>query len=285
MSAWILLRGLTREARHWGPFPQLLRRELAGLRDAPDAPADVALLELAGNGSANAVPAPPDVGRMMALLRAEAAARGLGAPYRLLGMSLGGMVAAAWAQRHPAEIERLVLVNTSMRPFCGVAQRLRPAAWPAVLQLAACRPAPEKSERIIHELTCNRRDSVAADIAAWTDIRRSAPVSAANGLRQLWAAARFRAERSAPHCPTLLLSSAADRLVDPACSARIAARWSAAHAIHPWAGHDLPHDDPQWTAAAIRDWLRAVEGAAGPDGLRRGLDHVDFRQQPHDAGP
>jgi pimeloyl-ACP methyl ester carboxylesterase len=114
------------------------------------------------------------------------------------------------------------------------------------------------SERIIHSATCRRNDAVAADIAAWTQIRRSAPVSAANSLRQLWAAACFRADRPAPRCPVLLLSSESDCLVDPACSVRIAAGWSAAHAVHPWAGHDLPHDDPHWTGKTVSDWLRTV---------------------------
>jgi pimeloyl-ACP methyl ester carboxylesterase len=196
---------------------------------------------------------------MMAFVRSGAAERGMRAPYRLLAMSLGGMVATAWAQRYPDEIERLILVNTSMQPFCSMTQRLRPAAWPALACLAAGWRDAKESEWIIHTLTCHRSDTFSDDIAAWTEIRRTAPVSAVNGLRQLWAAARFRADRQAPHCPVLLLSSASDRLVDPVCSARIAAQWGATHATHPWAGHDLPHDDPQWTSKTIGDWLRGVE--------------------------
>jgi hypothetical protein len=84
-------------------------------------------------------------------------------------------------------------------------------------------------------------------------------VSAASALRQLWAAARFRAPHAPPRCLTLLLSSAADGLVDPVCSARIATRWGSAHAEHSWAGHDLPHDDPAWTCGRIGEWLRSVD--------------------------
>ena len=57
-------------------------------------------------------------------------------PYSVLAMSLGGMVATAWAQRYPAEVERLVLINTSMRPFSRAQQRLRRAAWPDLLRIA-----------------------------------------------------------------------------------------------------------------------------------------------------
>jgi pimeloyl-ACP methyl ester carboxylesterase len=261
MSTWILLRGLTREARHWGFFPALFSRELDSFAVAEER---TTLLELPGNGRENALRAPLDVLEMMRFVRSGAAALGLPAPYRLLAMSLGGMVGTAWAQRYPEEIERLVLVNTSMQPFCRMTERLRPAAWPALAYLLGAWPNPETSERIIHDLTCNRSDTIIDDIAAWAEIRRTAPVSAANGLRQLWAAARFRADRQAPRCPVLLLSSKSDRLVDPACSARIAAQWEAGgagatHAMHPWAGHDLPHDDPEWVSKTICDWLLAVE--------------------------
>jgi pimeloyl-ACP methyl ester carboxylesterase len=253
MSTWILLRGLTREARHWGSFPALFDRELDSFAVAEER---MMLLELPGNGRKNALRAPLDVLEMMTLVRSRAVALGMPAPYRLLGMSLGGMVGTAWAQRYPKEIERLVLINTSMQPFCRTTERLRPTAWPVLARLAGVWPNPATSERIIHALTCNRSDTVVDDIAAWAEIRRTAPVSAANGLRQLWAAARFRADRQAPRCPILLLSSKADRLVDPACSAHIAEQWGATHATHPWAGHDLPHDDPEWVGKTICDWLK-----------------------------
>jgi pimeloyl-ACP methyl ester carboxylesterase len=258
MSTWILLRGLTREARHWGSFPAMFGREC---NPGANTGEPVTLLELPGNGPENALRTPLGVLEMMEFVRSRAAALGLRAPYRLLAMSLGGMVGTAWAQRYPEEIERLVLINTSMQPFCRLTERLRPAAWPVLAHLAGIWRNPEKSERIIHALTCNRGDTAIDDIAAWTEIRRAAPVSAANGIRQLWAAARFRADRHAPHCPVLLLSSRSDRLVDPACSARIATQWGAGavHATHPWAGHDLPHDDPEWTSKTICAWLLTME--------------------------
>ncbi|MDF3831688.1 alpha/beta hydrolase, partial [Cupriavidus basilensis] len=57
---------------------------------------------------------------------------------------------------------------------------------------------------------------------------------------------------------TLVISSKTDRLVDPACSARLAAAWSVPHRRHPWAGHDLPHDDPAWLAATVAHWLQTA---------------------------
>jgi pimeloyl-ACP methyl ester carboxylesterase len=252
MSQWILLRGLTREARHWGAFPESFGAATGGERG-------VTLIDLPGNGAERTEPAPPDVAGMAAFVRARAAALGIEGPYRLLAMSLGAMVATEWAARHPDDIERLVLINTSMRPYARMAERLRPAAWQALARVAVSWTRPMRCERIIHALTCNRRDTITADVATWAVLRDTAPVGAASGLRQLWAAARFRAPDEPPRCPALLLSSAADGLVDPVCSVRIASRWGAAHAVHPWAGHDLPHDDPAWTCRTIVAWLRQID--------------------------
>jgi pimeloyl-ACP methyl ester carboxylesterase len=160
-------------------------------------------------------------------------------------------------------VERLVLVNTSMRPYSRARERLRPSAWPALVRVAldwrGDDPADggNVAEPLIHALTCQRRDTLADDLASWRAIRADAPVTRANALRQLAAAARFRVVRM-PRCPVLVLSSSGDRLVDPACSARLARAWGATHVAHPWAGHDLPHDDPQWLLDALHAWRPAT---------------------------
>ncbi|MGV7241147.1 alpha/beta fold hydrolase [Caballeronia sp. M23-90] len=252
MNAWILLRGLTREGRHWGKFLEHLRLEAARPGD------QVTLLDLPGNGRESVLAAHLNVSDMTIFVRSRAAAAGLKPPYRLLAMSLGGMVATDWAQRYPEDIERLVLINTSMRPFAAMQERLQLAAWPQLLRAAALWNDPLRCEGIIHGVTCNRTDTFDDDLAVWTTIRRVAPVSAKNALRQLWAAARFRAGEQAPACPTLLLSSKMDHLVKAVCSERIAKQWQAEHRQHAWAGHDLPHDDPVWTADAIAGWLKTL---------------------------
>jgi pimeloyl-ACP methyl ester carboxylesterase len=251
MSTWILLRGLTRETRHWGRLPDMLRDALDGAR--------VLLIDLPGNGEFAHLRAPAAVAGMVGFVRDAASQTGAAGPYRVLAMSLGGMVATDWAQRYPGEIERLVLINTSMRPFSRMHERLRPSAWPGVLRAAAHWSDAPRVERAIHKLTCERVATLGADLDAWSEIRHSAPVSRGNALRQLWAAARFTAAAAAPCCPLLVLASAADRLVDPVCSAKLATAWGAAHCAHPWAGHDLPHDDPAWTTAQVRAWIEQVQ--------------------------
>ncbi|WOD16463.1 alpha/beta fold hydrolase [Paraburkholderia kirstenboschensis] len=283
MSTWILLRGLTRETRHWGCLPDVLR-EATGA-------SGVSLIDLPGNGAFAHLRAPATVADMVDFVRiaavqggaagigaaglgaAGSGATGLGAvrtgptdiitrgPFNVLAMSLGGMVATAWAQRYPAEIGRLVLINTSMRPFSRVHERLRPSAWPGLLTIAMHWSDAVRAESGIHRLTCNNVDTLKADLQSWSMIRRSAPVSRGNALRQLWAAARFTAGAAKPACALLILSSHDDRLVDPVCSTKLAAAWGATHREHAWAGHDLPHDDPAWVGEQVSAWLahEAVE--------------------------
>ncbi|MCJ0765645.1 alpha/beta fold hydrolase [Variovorax terrae] len=256
---WVLLRGLSREARHWGQFPAQLQARLA--------PCAVTLLDLPGNGVHWPQRTPGQVDGLLAAARAELAGRGLAPPFGLVAMSLGGMVATAWAQQHGPELSRLVLINTSMRPFSGITERLRPAHWPRLARLVLRWREAAEVEDAIHRLTCRHTASRAQDLAEWLEIRRSAPVSAANALRQLWAAARFRAGAAAPACPTLVLSGRGDALVNPVCSQRIAAAWGCAHEQHPWAGHDLPHDDAGWTCEAIAHWLQTLPAPAAQPGL------------------
>ncbi|MGC1176076.1 alpha/beta fold hydrolase [Polaromonas sp.] len=245
--SWVLLRGLTREARHWGTLPERLAHTLETDK--------VVTLDLPGNGVFHAQRSPASAHRMVDFARHQLQSQGVPPPWQLLAMSLGGMVAADWAQRYPREVARLVLINTSMRPFSTLTERLRPASWPQLATLAARWQDAPWAERAIHRLTCQETALREADIAAWVHIRQTAPVSLANAGRQLAAAARFSCAPQAPPCPVLVLSSSADRLVDPRCSQRLAAAWQASHQVHPWAGHDLPHDDAGWVCGRIAHWL------------------------------
>ena len=249
-GAWVLLRGLTRESRHWGDFPLLLRSELGR--------PEVVMLDLPGNGLLHGEPSRARVEEMAAFCRAQLMRRAVDPPYHVLGLSLGAMVAVAWAAGHPGEIAGAVLVNTSLRPYCGAMQRLRPGAWPALLRLALLDGSPRMREETVLRLTAARppadREALLRDWIAW---RRECPVTRANALRQLWAASRYRAPARAPLERLLLLASRGDRRVDPECSRRLAGAWQVELREHPDAGHDLPLDDGGWVAMQDRLWVAA----------------------------
>lgn len=247
MSRWVFLRGWARESRHWERFPEVFRREL------PDA--EVTAPDLPGNGTLHRERSAIAIAGMADHARARMPVAQAHGPFHLLGLSMGGMACIAWATRHPQEVAALVLVNTSVRPFSAAHRRLRPRIYPAILRVLLERDERQR-QALVARLTTRDSASDAALVERWAGWSRQYPLTRANALRQLLAAARFRAARDAPRCPVLVLASARDALVDPDCSRRLATAWGARLAIHPDAGHDLTLDDPEWVAAQVRAWLR-----------------------------
>lgn len=246
MDTWILLRGLTREATHWGTFPDALRQAVPAARWV--------MLDLPGNGQFHRDRSPLTVQAMAQACRDEMARQGVAPPYHLLAMSLGAMVATEWSRVAPAEVAGCVLINTSMRPFSPFFHRLKPRNYLALLKLALLRTSAHAIERTVWRLTSNRPDMPADVVATWTATRAERPVAPLNALRQLVAGARYRAPADAPVRNLLLLSSVQDGLVDVRCSRALAHVWQRPLALHPWAGHDLPLDDPAWVVRQVRDW-------------------------------
>lgn len=256
MTTWVLLRGLAREARHWGAFRGLL---------AASVPAgdEVVAVDLAGNGSRRHLRTPSTVhGIAQDVRRAVAASHP--PPYVLVAVSLGGMVATEWALRHPAEVQGCVLVNSSLGRFSPPWHRMRTRALLELAVLSFVRDAQARERRVLR-LTSNLPVD-AETAAAWARYARESPVARLNAWRQLWAAAGYRPPRRRPGVPLLLLASTHDRLVDVRCSRALAQAWACPLHEHPRAGHDLPLDDPRWIIARLRDWPppRTSPGCGSP---------------------
>lgn len=247
-APWVLLRGLMREQGHWGDFPDRFA-ETMGTRPV--------LVDLPGNGERFREESPARVADMAQAVRDSLGAQNLTPPYRVLALSLGAMVTTAWAQQAPEEIETAVLVNTSLRPLSPFYRRLRPAAYPTLLRVAAGRLDARGIEQAILKLTTRSQDVSVLD--HWLALRDQHPVSTRNALRQLLAAMRYQAPQASPFRSLLLICSAADGLVHPDCSRSLAQRWNAALSEHPTAGHDLPFDDAEWLIDTLRRWAERVD--------------------------
>lgn len=245
MATWIFLRGLTRESRHWGEFIGQFQQALPHQT--------LVTLDLAGNGRLNHQRSVSRVEDMVADCRLQLALRHIAPPYHLLAMSLGAMVAVAWAQSRPEEVAAQVLINTSLRPFSPFYQRLRPANYARLLRLLLPAATPQDWERAILQMTSRGGHEVV--LPHWLALRHSHPVSRLNALRQLLAAARYAAPAQPLRTPTLLLGSAQDQLVSVQCTLALARQWRCEHRIHPTAGHDLPLDAGPWVAEQVREWL------------------------------
>jgi len=248
VSTWVLLRGLTRERRHWGDFPEILKRAFCDT--------EVYAIDLPGNGSLNAQESPMRVTEMAESCRRQLRDVGAAPPYNVVAMSLGAMVAIAWATRNPEDISGCVLINTSLRSLSPFHHRLRPQNYLKLASLLMPGCDPRFRESVILQITSNLPTSP-EKLSEWSAYARENPVSSRNALRQLLAAVRYVPPSVKPLPPVLILCSARDQLVDPRCSKTLATRWNSAFAEHLSAGHDLPLDDAPWVAEQIRRWLGA----------------------------
>jgi len=251
MRDWIFIRGLVREAGHWGDFPIAFREAFPEAR--------VRFVDLPGNGVNHQGSAPLSVAAMTDAVREQAQRDGATRPY-LLALSLGGMVACDWAQRKPEELSGVVLVNTSFGGYSPAHHRFRVQIMPTLLRSLRDRDLVHRERRQLG-ITSSRTELHDLMAPRWAGIARARPVSKKNALRQMIAAVRFRPSRQPPKVPHLVLCGGGDRLVEPSCSRVIAEAWGAELRTHPTAGHDLSLDAGPWMLDQIGAWLRALPGA------------------------
>lgn len=248
MTTWVLLRGLMREVRHWGEFPMQFQHATGAQ--------NVVTLNFPGNGNLYAQSSPVSVAEMAQHCRAQLKQLGYAPPYRVLALSLGAMVAAEWGQQQPDEIEKLVLINTSLAPHNPFYHRLRPANYPALIRFLIYGSTAQREDLILRLTSTQKRSAQQRNalLEQWIGYAREYPVARANILRQLRAAISYRAAATAPPVPVLLLAGQQDRLVNVKCSLALAQRWGCAIKLHPAAGHDLPLDDGIWVTQQIQEW-------------------------------
>lgn len=245
-TTWVFLRGLVRQHRHWEDFPALFQAAFPEV--------NVVLLDLPGNGDLCHEESPASVPEMVDDLRLQLQGYGVQGSVRLLAISLGGMIGIDWMQRYPEEIERAVLMNTSLSRMSPFTERLRPDNYVEMLK-SLLFYSDVKRERTILDISTNLYPHKQALAEKWAAYARLQPTTRMNFLRQLFAAGTYRAPAQRPHEHVLLLQSLGDHLVDPVCSTRIAESWRWPLVSHPTAGHDLTLDDGPWVIEQIRLWL------------------------------
>jgi len=237
----VCIRGLLREARHWGVFATLLQRRFPG--------AQIITPDIPGNGRLNHLISPDSIAGMTEALRAQVASR---RNLTLIAISMGGMIAIDWMTRYPDEVKSAVLINTSVRRLSPFYHRLRFSAGFRILKMLFHSPAQREAD--ILALTSSQFANDTAQLAAWQSWQRQTPVSLKNAVRQCRAAIRFTLHTQ-PQQPVLIVASKADRLVDYRCSARLAQALHAEYIQHETAGHDLPLDQPEWLVEVIFRWM------------------------------
>jgi pimeloyl-[acyl-carrier protein] methyl ester esterase len=164
---------------------------------------------------------------------------------------MGGMVGLDWAQRFPAEVAGVILLNSSTGDQ-PVSWRLRPRAWPLMLA-ALVLPIAMREPMVLRQVS-NCADLYPVHSRVWLRLQLLHPVSRRTLMTMLVAAARFR-PRAQCNAPGLVLASEADRLVNVKASLELATRFAWPCILHPHGGHDLPLDAPDWLVKEVSHWL------------------------------
>lgn len=247
MSTWVLLRGLMRDTRHWGDFQKQFHENMD--------PDNLVALDFPGNGSLHAQKSPANVKAMVSHARGHLQQLGFAPPFRVLALSFGAMVAVAWSEQYPVELERLVLINTSLAPYSLFYHRLRPGVYPVIPLLLY--GSISQRENLILKLTSTRYHAKNKQdiLKKWISYAEECPITQTNIVHQLMAATSLRASWHIPAVPVLLLAGKQDQLVNAKCSLALAQKWRCAIRLHPTAGHDLPLDDGEWVIQKIKAWL------------------------------
>ena len=253
---WLLLRGLAREQRHWGRFPETLAAKLAV---GPEG-GSVHCLDLPGMGTEHARPGRGTIDAIVEDLRRRwrpLAEQHLG-PWCVAGISLGGMAALRWVGDHPSDFSSLVVVNSSAGDLSPPWHRMTPRVLPEVMR-ALLERDPVARERRILSATTRMKNDLDSIAFAWARFQIDRPITRFAVLLQLLAAMRFRAPRSLA-VPTLIIAGLRDPFTNPSCARRLAERFEARLETHPSAGHDLSTDDPDWLAERIAAFPPSVRG-------------------------
>ncbi|WP_144392793.1 alpha/beta fold hydrolase [Pleionea sediminis] len=246
---FILLRGLGRDQLHWTPLLNEIKAVF------PDSTIETP--DLPGAGILHRKPSPTALADYIPLLSQQLSRSE--EPAVIVGLSLGGMLALTWAALEPETFSHVVAINSScnLTPFYK-----RLLAYKAINHPGAIfRPSIAAKERAVYRMTCNTRPVDETIIRRWVEIQLLHPVTITNQIKQIWAALKFSPPPRALLPELSIIYSEGDRLVNPDCSRDLIKFYNSDSYVHPWAGHDLPQDDPKWLAMQLKNIIYRQSGS------------------------
>jgi pimeloyl-ACP methyl ester carboxylesterase len=242
---WLtLIQGLGLDGSGWGPAAGYLRARFR-----------LVLLDNRGSGRDDPPPRNLTIADMVRDVVAVLDEAGIGQT-RVLGASLGGMVAQELAVQHPERVSRLVLACTT--PGWPLAFPM-PAA--SALLMAALRTLPVETarrrlvENALSPQTLREHPELAERLI---EHHRSRPVDSRALSAQALAGASYsgRLTQARIQAPTLVLHGGADKVIDPRNGKLLADRIPGAElVIFSQLGHLFFWEDPGRFAAAVTEFL------------------------------
>ncbi len=243
----VLVRGLLRESGHWKYMIEALTEASPELTIiTPNVP---------GNGALYHQQSPLSIEKMLPEVLKQLPSDC--ERYHLVTISMGSMLASEWAHTLPGQVASLTLINPSFARYSPFWQRINLNA-------------------LIHIGASSLKGSIAfqQSILDWTsptnakqpqvlehhlNLTKKHPVSGQNARRQLYAASKYKGRPFPPTCPTQIIVSRGDKLVDSRCGEAIAKAWKVEIKRFDCDAHDLPLAMPYALTDHLLHWLANVE--------------------------
>lgn len=244
-----LLRGIGREAGHWGrTYPDLLKYHFPN--------AQIKLMDLPGAGKYHAQPALPTVEKMADFLRHEYLPQIDSLPGKkvIVATSLAGNVALEWITTYPHDFDGAILLSTSLKGICKSKYRVKPSAKRQFVSIFLTKDIAER-EKAFLSINSNLNTENDSLLIAWQGIQGLRPVSQGALLKQTVAGMIYRPGKNERQTPILLIGSKADKIVDESCFHKVAAAINSDLILHETAGHGIPIDVPHWLADTTSYWI------------------------------
>lgn len=243
----VLVRGLLRESGHWQSMLLALKQASPELVIIPP--------NVPGNGEKYRELSPLNIEQMLPSMLQQL-------PdhcdrYHLVAISMGSMLASHWAHALPNQVASLSLINPSFSRYSPFWHRINISA---LVSIAGSRlKGSDAFQKSIIKWTSPISVSQPEVLAHHIELARQHPVSARNAIRQLYAAAQFKGQSSPPDCPSQIIVSTEDKLVDSRCGEAIAKAWQVEISHFDCDAHDLPLAQPHELSHHLLHWLANVE--------------------------
>lgn len=243
-----LLRGLVREKKHWGDFLDKIQKTF------PEA--KIYTPEIQGVGEYYNVTSPSTLEELVDFMRSQFKDQIEQSDQNILvAMSLGGMIARCWMEKYPTDFKKSVLINTSFRKLSCTFKRIRPMAALAFIRLFLTTNTSLRELGILRLVSNSPEEKLQKILPSWIDIQRKRPVKRQSFINQIKAALTYHPPLDKPQSDLLILAGADDRLCHCQCSIDVYKAWGGKLELHPYAGHDLPIDAPEWIVKQMKDWI------------------------------
>jgi len=235
-----LLRGLTRESRHWEGFDEKLQAKLPEVK--------VVCLDLPGFGVYHEHTSPSSIDEIARFVfNSKEYVEHKNAKKHVLSLSLGGMVTLEMIYQRPLEFDKIIIINSSQKLKTPFYKRLNIQFAPT-LGMSFLLKDINYRERLILKYTLNTKFDETL-IEKWVNFFEEKPFSLKSAALQFQAGSAFNLEGKIEPLKAskgLVLISEKDRLVNSESSETIAELLGWPVKYHPNAGHDMTYDDPDW---------------------------------------